>query len=58
MPDFDGERPERAQSWLDLEWVDPTPKADDDLSVVQAFIEKLSLAVNALRRGKQVRPLG
>lgn len=40
---------ERSQFWLDIEWVDPL-NADDDSSVVQAFIDKLSRSIKALSR--------
>jgi len=43
---------ERAQSWLDIKWVDP-PNAEDDGSTVQAFIDKLSQAIKALPRRKR-----
>lgn len=47
MSDREGGHSERAQFWLDIEWVDP-PNADDDGSVVQTFIDKLSQAIKAL----------
>jgi hypothetical protein len=53
MSDLDGEPPRRAQFWLDIEWVDPKSKADDDRSPVQAFIEKLSRAIKAVRQRKK-----
>ena len=51
MSDREGGHPEGAQSWLDIEWVDPKPNADDDRSAVQAFINKLSQAIKALPHG-------
>jgi hypothetical protein len=49
MSDREGGHSERAQFWLDIEWVD-SPTADDDSSMVQAFIDKLSQAIKALAR--------
>lgn len=49
MPDPDSEHSEHSRPWLDLEWEAPKPDADDDPSVVQAFIDKLSRAIEALR---------
>ena len=51
MSDREDGHSEGAQSWLDIEWVDPKPNADDDRSVVQAFIDKLSQAIKALPHG-------
>jgi hypothetical protein len=47
MSDRECGHSERAQFWLDIEWVDP-PNADYDSSIVQAFIDKLSQAIKAL----------
>ncbi len=48
MSDHEGGHSERAQFWLDIEWADPKPNADDDRSVAQAFVDKLSQAIKAL----------
>jgi hypothetical protein len=45
------DRKHGAQFWLDIEWVDPKPNADDDRSAVQGFINKLSQAIKALPHG-------
>jgi hypothetical protein len=50
MPDHpDGEHSEHTKPWLDVEWEAPKPDTDDDRSIVQAFIDKLSRAIEALR---------
>ena len=51
MPDRECGHTERAQFWLDIEWVEPKkPNADDDRSAAQAFIDKFSQAIKALSR--------
>jgi hypothetical protein len=47
MSDREGGHSERAQFWLDIEWVDP-PNVDDDSSAIQAFIDKVSQAIKVL----------
>ncbi len=48
MSDREGGHSEHAQFWLDIEWADPKPNADDDNSIVQAFIDKLWQEIKAL----------
>ena len=56
MSDREGGHSKRAQFWLDMEWAAPKPDADDDRSVVQAFIDKLSQAIKTLPRREKKSP--
>ena len=50
MSDCDRERSDQPKSWTDIEWSEPKPKAADDSSAVQAFIDKLRQALKSLER--------
>jgi len=50
LPDREGERSDRSKSWIDMEWSEPKPKADDDSSAVEAFIDRLRRALKSLEK--------
>lgn len=50
ISDHEGAHSDRSKSWIDIEWSEPKPRAVDDSSVVQAFMDRLRQALTSLEK--------